>query len=130
MHRTIPSVAGTDVASAVQGLSAYLADGVTAVDGTIAGLEALAPSPVAAGDEIVTRMTTEYTGYRTAMQDARTQIDAVDVADAATLATALPAALEGLPETVDPTAALRTDPVLSQAVDEAATCKSLPGAGG
>lgn len=120
-----PQAGGDDAASAITALSTFLAGGTTALDGTIAGLENTAPAPVDGGAEILAAITTDFTQQRAALQDAKAKVDAIDPANTETLATAVPAALEGLPGNLDPTAQLRTDPELAVAADRSESCRAL-----
>ncbi len=120
------AAAESDASAAVAGLSSFFGRSAAALDGTIAGLGTVGPSPVPAGNAIVTKMTQDYTGLRTSLLASKSKVDAIDVADTEGLATALPAAIQGLPETFDPKVGLRTDPQLGRAVDVAASCTALP----
>lgn len=128
-----PNIDTTDPAAAIQGLSNYLGRAVAGLDSAISGMAAAGPSPVEGGDEVVNRLTTSLTTFRTSFQDAKTRIDAVDASNLQEVITALPAAvepLEKLQSAPDPTADLKSNPELDRAAARAPNCKALPGAGG
>ena len=124
-----PQIGGSDATAAVKGLSDYFGKATTAIDGTISGLTATSTAPVTGGDEVLKKMIGTYTAYRTGLQDAKSKVDAIDLSNPQSLASALPAAVQGLPATLDPVADLKANPDLGRAVEQSATCKALPAVG-
>ena len=124
-----PATDGADAAAAIKSLSTFLDTGATKIDGSIAALGSIGPSPVPGGDEILARMREDYTAQRNALRDAKAGVDVIDVANPETLATGLPAALQALPPTLDPTKDLRSNTTLAEAVTAAPVCQALPTSG-
>jgi hypothetical protein len=126
---TEPQITGaTDPAALVKSISDYLAQGAGAADSAITGMSRVGPSPVAGGDDVVTRLTGTLTTFRTSFQNAKTQVDAVDTTDRQALATELPKAvapLEQLKSMPDPTVDLQTDPELERASAQAPNCQQI-----
>lgn len=117
-----------DPAALVQGFSAYLGQASGSADGAIRGMEAVGPSPVAGGDEIVTRLTETLTTLRTSFRNAKDRIDAIDTSDPQALATGLPAALgplRSLASLPNPTTDLQSSPELERAATQAPNCQQV-----
>ena len=88
----------------------------------------MGPAPVPAGDTIVGRVKQTLTTVRTAFDRAKTATDELDPTDLVELATKLPQAvapLKDLQKLEDPTADLKTDPVLEAAAATAPNCQTL-----
>ncbi|WP_433505323.1 hypothetical protein ACQP04_01680 [Pseudonocardia halophobica] len=71
--------AAPDLPAQARNLSAYLGNTATSLDKALADLDTLGASPVSGGDEAVTKFRDQLTGYRSAFQQARTQVDALDL---------------------------------------------------
>jgi hypothetical protein len=120
--------AAADPAALAKGISDYLAKGAGAADSAITGIAHVGPSPVAGGDEVVTRLTGTLTAFRTSFQEAKTQVDAVDTSNRQALVTELPKAvapLQQLASMPDPTVDLQTNPELAQASTKAPNCQQI-----
>jgi len=118
----------SDPTALAKGISDYLGQGATAADSAISGIAAVGPSPVAGGDDVITRLTQTLTTFRTSFQDAKTQVDAVDTSNPQTLRTELPKAvapLEQLATMPDPTVDLQTSPELERASAQAPNCQQV-----
>jgi len=125
---TEPTFDQNDPAAAVRALSNYLGGALSAVDQALTGLDAVGPAPVPAGDTIVGRVKQTLTTVRTAFDRAKTATDELDPTDLVELATKLPQAvapLKDLQKLEDPTADLKTDPVLEAAAATAPNCQTL-----
>jgi hypothetical protein len=72
--------AAPDLPAQARNLSAYLGSTAASLDKALADLNTLGASPVSGGDEAVTKFRDQLGGYRTAFQQARTQVDALDLA--------------------------------------------------
>jgi hypothetical protein len=119
-----------DPTALVRGVSDYLAHAQNAADSAISGLAAAGPSPVAGGDEVVSRLTENLTAFRTTFQDARARLDAVDPADPQSLASELPMAVAPLQELANlpnATAGLQSSPELDRASAQAPNCREVQG---
>jgi hypothetical protein len=118
----------TDPTALVKSISDYLAKGAGAADSAITAMARVGRSPVAGGDEVVTRLTGTLTTFRTSFQNAKAQVDAVDTTDRQALATALPKAVEPLQQLSsmpDPTVDLQTNPELQRASAQAPNCQQI-----
>jgi hypothetical protein len=125
---TEPTFDQNDPGSAVRALSNYLGGALSAVDQALTGLDAVGPAPVPTGDTIVGRLKQTLTTVRTAFDRAKTATDKLDPTDPIALATRLPQAvapLQDLQKLEDPTADLKTDPVLEAAAVTAPNCQTL-----
>lgn len=125
-----PNVDPTNPEALTGALGDYFGDGVTALDTALAGLAATEPSPVDGGDEIITALSGTLTTFRASFSDAQAKLDAIDPADPSELVSVLPAALaplEDLTDLTDPTTALRENPELNRAAEQAPNCRALPG---
>lgn len=117
-----------DPATLVEGFGEYLDKAGSSADSAISGMADVGPSPVAGGDEIVTRLTETLTIFRTSFQDAKAKLDAVDTTDPQSLATELPAAiapLQKLADLPDPTAGLQASAELDAASKQAPNCQQI-----
>jgi hypothetical protein len=120
--------AAPDPAALAKSIGDYLAQGAGAADSAITGIARVGPSPVAGGDEVVTRLTGTLTTFRTSFQNAKAQVDAVDTTDPQALATELPKAvapLQQLANMPDPTVDLQTNPELQRASAQAPNCQQI-----
>ncbi|GAA1870489.1 hypothetical protein GCM10009836_58930 [Pseudonocardia ailaonensis] len=118
--------AASDVPSQARSLSTYLGTTAAALDKALADLDRLGASPVSGGDQAVTRFRSQLGGYRTAFQQAKSQVDALDLrgsglADRLKNAVAPVLALQDT--TQDPLAGL--DPAVTDAAGKAPACQNL-----
>jgi hypothetical protein len=126
---TPPQLNGaTDPTALAKGISDYLGQGASAADSAITGMAGVGPSPVAGGDDVITRLTQTLTTFRASFQDAKAQVDAVDTSNPQTLRTELPKAvapLQQLASMPDPTVDLQTSPELERASAQAPNCQQV-----
>lgn len=123
-----PTFDSSDPASAVNALDGYLGNLVTAANSSIDSIKAAGPSPVKGGDEFATGLTRSLTDVKTSFQAARDQIAEIDTADPASIATALPAAIEPLnkiDQLPDPLDSVQGNAELDAAAAKAPNCKAL-----
>jgi hypothetical protein len=123
-----PALNSSNPATAVAGISSFLAKSSTAVDGAITGMAAAGPSPIEGGDEAVAALTETLTSFRDTAREAKTKIDAIDTSDPRALATGLPAAVEPLEKLADlpnPAAELESNPELDRAAAQAPSCQKV-----
>jgi hypothetical protein len=109
-------------------ISSYLRGGEEAARTAISGMEAAGPSPVAGGDEVVTRLTGTLETFQTSFRNVRTRIEQVDVDDRQALLTEVPAAVRELEQVAtmpNPLADLQASPELDRAAREAASCQQI-----
>lgn len=124
-----PNIDTADPASALQGLSDYLGNAIAAVDKALTGLDAVGPSPVAGGDEVVRRLTSTLSTFKTSFENAKTEVDNADPNDPASLV-ALPdalAPLEQLANLPNPLADVQSSPELDRAAAQAPNCQKISG---
>lgn len=117
-----------DPAGLVRMISSYLRDGEDAARTAISGMEAAGPSPVAGGDEVVTRLSGTLETFQTSFRKVRTRIEQVDVDDRQALLTEVPAAVRELEQVAtmpNPLADLQASPELDRAAREAASCQQI-----
>ncbi len=95
----------------------------TAID----GLEAVGPSPITGGDELVQQMSTTLGTAKTALDSAAEKLQDVDPDDPESLYTALAdlGSIEGLEGLEDPGKAFTTNPELEAAAKQAPKCQQL-----
>lgn len=120
--------AAGDPAALARSISGYLGEGAAAADSALTGIAQVGPSPVAGGDQVVTRLTGTLTAFRTSFQTAKAQVDAVDTTDPQALRTELPKAVEPLQSLAtmpDPTVDLMTNPELEAASRQAPHCRQV-----
>lgn len=129
---TGPRVDTADPADAVRGVSQYLGSTADEIGRSLTALDAVGPSPVDGGDQYVGRLRDALGRIRAGFVTARTQLAAVDAADADALATAVPAAvapLQELRDLPDPTEGLRANDELRAAAEQAPNCRELRAVG-
>jgi len=122
-----PNVSPSDPIAASKALSTYLGDAVTAVDKAITGLDGAGKSPVAGGDELVSKTKTALGQIRTAFGDAKATLDSAPntkqaKASALSKAASTMSSLSKLP---NPTADLATNTELNAAAEKAANCQKM-----
>ncbi|HYH29207.1 MAG TPA: hypothetical protein VD903_02385 [Pseudonocardia sp.] len=125
---TGPRVDSADPVATVQGVRDYLRATSEELQRSLTALDAVGPSPVAGGDQYVTRLEEALRGIHTGFESARTQLRTVDTADPQALATAFPAAvapLQELRDLPDPTEGLGEGDELRVAAEQAAACREL-----
>jgi hypothetical protein len=129
---TEPQFDPSNPGTGVKALSDYLGNAVSAIDQTLAGLDAAGPAPVADGDAFVAKLKNALTIVRSSFETSKTAIDKVDLNNITQLATALPellAPLQDLSQLQDPTTGLKANPELKAAAAKAPNCQKLNKAG-
>jgi hypothetical protein len=101
--------------------------GAAAMETAIDGLGAVGPSPITGGDEFVQQMSTTLGTAKTAFDGVAQKLEDVDPNDPAGFATAFSdlATTEGLEGLEDPGKALKTNPELEAAAEQAPKCQQL-----
>jgi hypothetical protein len=118
--------AAPDLPAQARNLSTYLGNTAASLDKALADLDHLGASPVSGGDEAVTRFRTRLSGYRSAFQQARTQVDALNLASPTLqkdIEGAVAPVLQLQNATQDPLAGL--DPAVTDAARKAPACQDL-----
>jgi hypothetical protein len=95
---TPPQPAGDDPAALAKSISAFLGRSESAIDESLAGLDAVGPSPMADGDAAVAELKSALTMIRTSFHRTKTAIDQIDPTNADEVATTLPTVLAMLAE--------------------------------
>jgi hypothetical protein len=95
----------------------------TAID----GLEAVGPSPITGGDDLVQQMSTTLGTAKTALDSAAQKLKDVDPDDPESLYSALGdlGSIEGLEGLEDPEKAFKSNPELEAAAEQAPKCQQL-----
>jgi hypothetical protein len=117
-----------DPAGLARGISDYLGQSARAADSAIGGMTRVGPSPVAGGDDVVTRLAQTLTTFKTSFQNVKAQVDAVDISDRKAVVAELPKAvapLQDLANLPDPTVDLQASPELDQASQHAPNCQQV-----
>lgn len=118
----------SDPAAQARSLSTYLGNTASSLDTALTRLDGLGAAPVTGGDQAVTKFRDQLTRYRAAFQQARTQVDGLDL-DSSTLQRDLEGAVApvlGLQDTdQDPLAGL--DAEVTAAAAKAPACQDLSG---
>lgn len=123
-----PLSASSDVTALLTGITTYVRDASKAADVAAKDISALGPSPIAGGDEVAAEIVKTLTSFHTKFEDVSTRLAAIDPSNQRAIATELPAAMapmEDLATLADPTIALKTNPELDRAAEQAARCKEL-----
>jgi hypothetical protein len=109
------------------GISSYLGTVSKSAGTAIDSLNAVGPSPVAKGDDLVKQLTTTLTTFKGTADDLKKSIDKVDVNDPSSLSelTTTLGGLDSLQNLPDPSKDLSTDPELEAAAQKAPNCKKI-----
>lgn len=130
--KTAPPSTGDDPRATATSISAFLGRSETAIDKSLADLDAAGPSPVAGGDAAVAQLKSTLTTIRTSFDRTKTALDKIDPNDAVEVASTLPTVFVSLAELVkiqDSTTELRNNPALQAAGAQAPNCQSLKTSG-
>jgi len=130
--KTAPPNIDDDPTATVTSISAFLGRNETAIDTSLADLDAAGPSPVAGGDAAITKLKSALTTIRTALNRMKAAVDNIDPTNAVEVASILPTVLVSLAETVKiqhSATDLRDNPALQAAAARASNCQSLKASG-
>jgi hypothetical protein len=130
--KTAPQHTGNDPTATATSISAFLQRGETALNASLADLDAAGPSPVAGGDAAIAQLKSALTTIRTSFTRTKAALDQIDPTNAFEVASTLPTVLVSLAELVkiqDSTTDLRENPALQAAAARAPNCQSLKTAG-
>ncbi|WP_181782606.1 hypothetical protein [Pseudonocardia pini] len=116
----------SDLPTQARNLSSYLGATATSLDRALTDLDGLGAAPVEGGDQAVTKFRDQLSRYRTAFQQARTQVDGLDL-DSRTLQRDIEGAVAPVlslqDADQDPLAGL--DSQVTNAADKAPACQDL-----
>src|SRR4051794_4228901 len=129
---TTPQPTSDDPATTAKSISAFLGRSENAIDQSLAGLDAVGPSPIADGDAAVAELKSALTTIRTSFDRTKTAIDKIDPTNADDGATTLPTVFATLAEVAkiqDSTPHLQNNPALKAAAAQAPNCQTLQRSG-
>jgi hypothetical protein len=130
--KTVPQHTDDDPTATATSISAFLGRSETAIDKSLADLDAAGPSPVAGGDAAIAELKSALTTIRTSLDRTKTALDKIDPTNAFEVASTLPTVFVSLAELVkiqDSTSDLRKNPALQAAAAQAPNCQSLKASG-
>ncbi|WP_309110439.1 hypothetical protein [Saccharothrix sp.] len=125
VEKTPPKLDANDPAKLKADMSAYMAQLADAFNKTATQLKEVGPSPVAGGDEQVTKMAETFAGIGKSFTDAKAAVDAADANDPMGGLQAAGDAIARLEQFVEPLKALEATPELREAAEQATSCQSL-----
>jgi hypothetical protein len=121
-----------DPTATAKSISVFLGRSETAIDTSLADLDAAGPSPVAGGDAAIAKLKSALRTIRTSFDRTKTALDNIDPTNAVEVAATLPTVFVSLAELVkiqDSTTDLRNNPALQAAAAQAPNCQSLKTSG-
>ena len=127
-----PNNNNDDPTATAAAISAFLGRSETAIDKSLADLDAAGPSPVAGGDAAIAKLKSALTTVRTSFDRTKRALDAIDPTNAVEVASTLPTVFVSLAELVkiqNSTADLRKNPALQTAAAQAPNCQILKTSG-
>ena len=130
--KTAPPSTDDDPTATAESISAFLGRSETAIDKSLADLDAAGPSPVAGGDTAIAELKSALRTIRTSFDRTKTALDKIDPTNAFEVASTLPTVLVSLAELVKiqySTTDLRNSPALQAAAAQAPNCQSLKTSG-
>ena len=130
--KSVPQHTDHDATATARSISAFLDRSETAIDQSMADLDAAGPSPIAGGDAAIAGLKSALTTIRTSFDRTKTALDHIDPTNAVEVASTLPTVLVSLAELVkiqDSTTDLRKNPALQAAAAQAPNCRSLKNSG-
>ncbi|KOV78523.1 hypothetical protein [Nocardia sp. NRRL S-836] len=129
VDKTAPKLDAGDPAKLKAEMAAYMGQLADAFTKSAAGLKGVGPSPVAGGDEAVTKMSETFTALGTLFTDAKVKIEQADANDATGGLQAAGEAISKLSELADPLKDLKAVPELQKAAQSAQRCQEMQGLG-
>jgi hypothetical protein len=125
VDKTAPKLDTGDPAKLKAEMAAYMGQLADAFTKSAAGLKEVGPSPVAGGDEAVTKMSDTFTALGTLFADAKVKIEQADANDATGGLQAAGEAISKLSELADPLKDLKAVPELQKAAQSAQKCQEM-----
>jgi hypothetical protein len=126
--KTAPKHTGDDPTATAESISAFLGRSETAIDRSLADLDAAGPSPVAGGDAAMAELKSALTTIRTSIDRTKTALDKIDPTNALEVASMLPTVFVLLAELVKiqySTTDLPENAVLQAAAAQSPNCQTL-----
>jgi hypothetical protein len=130
--KTAPPNTDDNPTATVTSMSAFLGRSETAIDESLADLDAAGPSPVAGGDAAIAELKSALRTIRRSFDRTKTALDKIDPTNAFEVASTLPTVFVALAELVkiqDSTTDLRKNPTLQAAAAQAPNCQTLKASG-
>ena len=130
--KTAPPSTDRDPTATAQAISAFLGRSETALDTSLADLDAAGPSPVAGGDAALAKLKSALTTVRASINRTKTALDNIDPTNGLEVASTLPTVFVSLADLVkiqDSTTDLRNNPALQAAAAQAPNCQTLKASG-
>ncbi|MEU7475153.1 hypothetical protein AB0A63_04160 [Lentzea sp. NPDC042327] len=125
VDKTAPKLDAGDPAKLKAEMAAYMGQHADAFTKSAADLKQVGPSPVAGGDEAVTKMSETFTALGTLFADAKVKIEQADANDATGGLQAAGEAISKLSELADPLRDLKAVPELQKAAQSAQKCQEM-----
>lgn len=125
-----PDMSSGDLTKVKTGLSTFLSTMSTGVSKTVDELKNIGPSPVKGGDDVAKAAITGFGTMKKSYDDAKTQLDQLNPADAAAFSEGLgkvTQTMSGAAGAANPMKELGDNPELSKAGETAPNCKKLSG---
>ncbi|HUQ54321.1 hypothetical protein [Lentzea sp.] len=125
IEKTAPKLDAADSTKVKADMAAYMGQLADAFTKSAEGLKNVGPSPVAGGEEAVTKMAETFTSLGTVFADAKTKIEQADANDATGGIQAAGEAITKLTELADPLRDLKDVPELQKATQTAQKCQEM-----
>ncbi|SDO91557.1 hypothetical protein [Lentzea jiangxiensis] len=125
VEKTAPKLDGGDSAKLKAEMAAYMGQLADAFTKSAEGLKNVGPSPVAGGDEAVTKMSETFTSLGAVFTDAKTKVEQADANNATGGLQAAGEAIAKLSELADPLRDLQGVPELQKATQTAPKCQEM-----
>ena len=125
IEKTAPKLDAADSTKVKADMAAYMGQLADAFTKSAEGLKNVGPSPVAGGEEAVTKMAETFTSLGTVFADAKTKIEQADANNATGGIQAAGEAITKLTELADPLRDLKDVPELQKATQTAQKCQEM-----
>ncbi|RAS60302.1 hypothetical protein C8D87_112199 [Lentzea atacamensis] len=125
IEKTPPKLDAGDSAKLKAEMAAYMGQLADAFTKSAEGLKNVGPSPVAGGEEAVTKMADAFTSLGVVFTDAKTKIEQADANNASGGLQAAGEAIAKLSELADPLRELKAVPELQKATQTASKCQEM-----
>lgn len=125
IEKTAPKLDAGDPAKLKAEMAAYMGQLADAFTKSAEGLKNVGPSPVAGGEEAVTKMAETFTSLGTVFADAKTKVEQADANNATGGLQAAGEAIGKLSELADPLRDLKAVPELQKATQTAQKCQDM-----
>ncbi len=123
--KTPPKLDANDPVKLKADMGAYMGQLADAFNQTATKLRAIGPSPVAGGDEQVSRMAATFTDIGKSFTDAKAAVEQADANDPVGGLQAAGDAIARLDEFAEPLKQLEASPELKEAAEKAESCQDL-----